>query len=219
MGTNCAPLLADLFLYSYEAEFIQKTLRDKNRKQSSFNFTFRYIDDVLSLNNKTFHEYLDFIYPEELQIKDTTDANNFATYLDLHLEFDNKQQLFTKLYDKRDDFNFAIVNFPYISSNIPEAPAYGVFVSQLIRYARANTFYHDFVHRCRQLVTRLVLQGYTSAKLISTFGKFYGHHRDLLMKYDIPMSHMASDMFDSENSRVVTGATCGAGNAHSFRNT
>lgn len=139
---------------------------------------------------------MDFIYPEELEIKDTTDSDNFATYLDLHLEFDDKHQLFTKLYDKRDDFNFPIVNFPFISSNIPEAPAYGVFVSQLIRYARANTFYHDFVHRCKHLVTRLLLQGYTSDKLSLTFGKFYGHHKDLLLKYDLPMSRMASDMFE-----------------------
>ena len=52
MGTNCAPLLADLFLYSYEADFIQGLLK-KNEKNlaQSFTFMFRYIDDVLSLNN------------------------------------------------------------------------------------------------------------------------------------------------------------------------
>ena len=42
--------------------------------------------------------------------------------------------IFTRLYDKRDDFNFPIVNFPFLSSNIPSAPACGVYVSQLIRY-------------------------------------------------------------------------------------
>ena len=78
---------------------------------------------------------------------------------------------------------------------------------------------HDFVHRCKQLVTRLLLQGYTADKLSSTLGKFYGHHKDLLLKYDMPLSRMASDIFDIENSKVVTGATCGAGNAHSLRNT
>ena len=70
MGTNCAPLLADLFLYSYEAEFLQNLVKNKNIKvKKSFNFTFRYIDDVLSLNHKKFGDFLDFIYPEELEFR------------------------------------------------------------------------------------------------------------------------------------------------------
>jgi hypothetical protein len=73
MGTNSAPLLADLFLYSYEAEFVQKLLQDNNKKLAvSFNHTFRYIDDVLSINNHNFHKYVHFIYPDELEMKDTT---------------------------------------------------------------------------------------------------------------------------------------------------
>ena len=66
MGTNCALLLADLFLYSYEADFIQGLLK-KNKKKLArfFNFTFRYIDDVLSLNNSRFGDFVDRIYPIE----------------------------------------------------------------------------------------------------------------------------------------------------------
>ena len=84
MGTNCAPLLADLFLYSYEAEFIQNLLKDKTKKHlaKSFNFTFRYIDDVLSLNNHHFSECLHLIYPHELEIKDTKETRRSASYLD-----------------------------------------------------------------------------------------------------------------------------------------
>jgi hypothetical protein len=107
MSTNCAPLLADLFLYSYEAYFIQGLLK-KNEKRlaRSFNLTFRYIDDVLSLNNSRFGDFVDRIYSIELEIKDTTDTDRSASYLDLHLEIDSKGRLRTKLYDKRDDFNF-----------------------------------------------------------------------------------------------------------------
>ena len=65
----------------------------------------------------------------ELEIKDTTDTDWSASYLDLHLEIDSEGRLRTKLYDKRDDFSFPIVNFPLICSNIPAAPAYGVFIS------------------------------------------------------------------------------------------
>ena len=86
MGTNCAPLLADLFLYSYEAEFVQKLLRDKNKKLAvSFNLTYRYIDDVLSINNHIFHNYVHLIYPDELEIKDTTESDRCASYLDILL--------------------------------------------------------------------------------------------------------------------------------------
>ena len=66
MGTNCAPLLADLFLYSYEAEFVQSLLQaGKKHLAQQFNFTYRYIDDVLSLKNTKIAEYLEFIYPRE----------------------------------------------------------------------------------------------------------------------------------------------------------
>ena len=73
MGTNCAPLLADLFLYSYEAEFVQSFLKaGKKHLAQQLSFTYRYIDDVFSLKNTKFAEYLEFIYPSELQIKETT---------------------------------------------------------------------------------------------------------------------------------------------------
>jgi hypothetical protein len=146
MSTNCAPLLADLFFYSYEADFIQALLKKNEKKLSrSFNFTFRYIDEVLSLNNSRFCEFVDRIYPIELEIKDTTDTDRSASYLDLHLDLDSEGRLRTKLYDRRDDFNFPIVNFPFICSKIPAAPAYEVYISQKIRYSRACGSYQDFL--------------------------------------------------------------------------
>jgi hypothetical protein len=149
LGTNCASLLADLFLYSYEADFIQGLLK-KNEKNlaRSFNFTFRYIDDVLLLNNSRFGDFVDRIYPIELEKKDTTDTDRSASYLDLHLEIDSEGRLRTKLHDKRDDFNFPIVNFPFICSNIPAAPAYGVYISQMKRYSRACGSYQDVLDSC-----------------------------------------------------------------------
>ena len=90
------------------------------------------------------------IIPKELKIKDTTDAPKWANYIYLHLEFDEDD--FSHDYDKHDDFDFPIVNFPYLSSNIPESPAYGVFVIQLIRYARVCSKYDDFMFRGSILV-------------------------------------------------------------------
>jgi hypothetical protein len=138
MGTNCVSLLADLFLFSYEADFIQGLLKKNEKKLArSFNFTFRYINDVLSLNNSRFGDFVDRIYPIELEIKDTTDTDRSASYLDLHLKIDREGRLRTKLYEKRDDFIFPIVIFPFICSNIPAAHLHMEYISQLIRYSRA----------------------------------------------------------------------------------
>ena len=116
MGTNCAPLLA--FLYSYEADFIQGLLKKNEKKLArSFNFTFPYTDVVLSLNNSKFGFFVDRIYPIELEIKDTINTDKSASYLDLYLESDSKERLRTKLYDKRDYFNFPVVNFPFESGS------------------------------------------------------------------------------------------------------
>ena len=106
MGTNCAPLIADLFLCSYESESLQKLIKDKKIHEArAFNFTYRYIDDVLSINNSRFAEFLPLIYPPGLEVKETTDTASSASFLDLYLEFDDSGKLSTKIYDKRDDFN------------------------------------------------------------------------------------------------------------------
>jgi len=90
MGTNCCPLLTDLFLYSYETDFIQGFLKKSKKKLAgSFNFTFRYIYDVFSLNKSRFGDFVDSIYPIELAIKDTTETDSSAAYLDLHLKIDS----------------------------------------------------------------------------------------------------------------------------------
>ena len=152
MGTNCAPLLADLFSYSYESEFLPKLVKDKKIHEArAFNFTYRYIDDVLSINNSRFAEFLPLIYSPELDIKETTYTASSALFLDLYLALDDSGQLSTKIYDKRDDFNF---------KNIPASPAYGVYISQLIRYARASSNYSDFLKRHLYLRNRLLDQGY-----------------------------------------------------------
>ena len=195
MGTNCAPLLADIFLYSYEAELIQSLL-STGRKQlaSRFNFTYRYIDDVLSINNPEFENYLDQMYPVELEIKETTESNTSASYLDLFLSIGRNGQLHTSIYDKRDDFNFHITNFPFLSSNIPTSPAYGVFIPQLIRYARACSSYGCFILRATRLSNKLLEQGYVKERLKSSLRKFYGRYGDLIKQYEVSLTQMLNDI-------------------------
>ena len=85
------------------------------------------------------------------KIKDTTESSMSASYLDILLNIDIDGKLTTQLYDKRDDFS-SIVNFPYLCSNIPSSPAYGVYVSQLIRYTRACSAYDQFLNRGKLLM-------------------------------------------------------------------
>ena len=86
----------------------------------------------------------------------TTEICQYLICLQLR---DRSNNITTKLYDKRDAFGFHIVNFPFMSSNIPSAPAYGVYASQLVRYARCCSNYSDFLIRHRALVKTLLSQG------------------------------------------------------------
>jgi hypothetical protein len=127
MGTNCAPLLADLFLYSYESEFLQKLVKDKK------------IHGPVSQMKMTFQEIRIIATGSCIanQLRDVNTICRRSWYID------DSGQLSTKIYDKRDDLNFKIINFPNMCSNIPASPAYGVNISQLIRYARASSNYSD----------------------------------------------------------------------------
>ena len=120
------------------------------------------------------------MYPPELEIKDTTESNTSSSYLDLLLSIGGDGQLHTSLNDKRDDFNFHITNFPFLSSNIPSSPAYGVFISQLIRYARASSSYECFILRAVRLSNKLLGQGYVKERLRSSLRKFYGRYGDFI---------------------------------------
>ena len=102
MCKSCAPLLA-------EAECIQGLLKEgKKHLAQKFNFSYRYIDEVLSLNNSKISEFIELICSYELEIKNTTEPNAPASYVDGYLYIVNGK-LVTRFYDKRDDFNFPIV--------------------------------------------------------------------------------------------------------------
>ena len=182
---------------------MQGLLKKSEKKLArSFNFTFRYIhvDDVFSLNNSRFGDFVDRIDPIELEIKDTTDTDRFVSYLYIHIEIGSEGRLRTKLYDKRDDFNVPIVNvpivnFPFICSNIPAAPAYGIYISQLIRYSSSCGSYQDFLDIGWVLTRKLLNQWFLLVKLKSSLRMSYGRHHDLVDRYGISVSQMTTDMF------------------------
>jgi hypothetical protein len=163
----------------------------------AFNFTYRYIDDILSINNSRFAEFLPLLYPPELEVKETTDTASSASFLDLYLQF---CQLSTKIYDKWDDFNFKIINFPNMCSNIPASPVYGAYISQLIRYARTSSNYSDFLKRHLYLRNGLLDQGNKKIRLIRSLKKFIFRYQDLVEIYSVSAETMINESFSySEN--------------------
>ena len=101
MGKNSAPLLADLFLYSYENEFSDNMIRSGYRRLArSFNLCYRYIDDLIVFNNKKFLDYLKEIYPSQLTVEKANKSDHLADYLDLTFIVDGGGELSTRLYDK-----------------------------------------------------------------------------------------------------------------------
>ena len=155
MGTNCAPLVADLFLFCYERDFMM-SLSDKQADViDAFNTTSRYLDDILNINNVYFENMVSQIYPSELQLNKANASDTEAAFLDLHLSISNGI-VSTKIYDKRDDFDFEIVNFPFLDGDVPRSTSYGVYISQLIRFARASSYVTDFNTRNKLLTRDLV---------------------------------------------------------------
>ena len=127
MGTNSALLLADLFLHTFEYDFLVKAMKHDISKAIQFSNTFRYIDDLFSINNVDFGNYISVIYPPELQLTDTSTSSTEVCYLDTHIKTGGTNTACRiSIYDKRDDFTFRIVNFPHMDSNIPANPANGV---------------------------------------------------------------------------------------------
>ena len=177
-------------------EFLDNMIRSGHRRLArSFNLCYRYIDDLIVFNNKKFLDYLKEIYPSQLTVEKANKSDHLADYLDLTFIIDSGGKLSTRLYDKRDDFDFHIVNFPYLSSNISSGPSYGVYISQLIRYARCCSHYDDFRYRHKCLVDRLLSQGYITLRLEKSFKKFYGRYQDLIEKYQRSVNVMVNDSF------------------------
>ena len=171
MGTNCAPLLADLFLYCHDGDFM-KSLSCKNQAGIIEAFNSRYLDDLLNIDNIYFDQMVDRIYPTELQLNRANSYNTETPFLDLNLCISNGT-VSTKIYDKRDDFDLDIVNFPFLDGDVPRRNSYGVYISQLIRFARASSNLSDFNYRNKALTAKLLRQGYRYFKLHKAFSKFY----------------------------------------------
>ena len=104
----------------------------------AFNPTSRYLNDPLNIDNNFFDSMFNRIYPSELQLNKTNVSDTEVSFLDLHLSIsDGIVQ--TKIFDKRDDFDFDIVIFPFLDGDIPRSTSYGVYISHVILFARVSS--------------------------------------------------------------------------------
>ena len=185
MGTNCAPLVADLFLFCYERDFMMSlSAENQSGVIEAFNSTSRYLDDQLNIDNNFFDSMVNRIYPSELQLNKANVSDAEASFLDVHLSISDGF-VKTKIYDKRDYFNFDIVNFPFLDGDVPRSASYGVYISQLIRFARVSSHADDFNTRNKVLTAKLLRQGYRYHKFRKAFSKFYRRHFDIVSKYNV----------------------------------
>ena len=95
-------------------------------------------------------------------------------------------KFYIKLYDKRNDYVFDVISFPYLDGNIPKGQSYGIFISRLIRYARINTSFSNFISDCRKLMTKLVGQYFDIAALRKRFQEFIIKNFNVWGKYGVP---------------------------------
>ena len=124
------------------------------------------------------------IYSPELQLNQANTADTEAPFWDLHLSISNGF-VSSKIYNKRDDFDFDIVNFPFLDGDAPRSTFYGANISQLIRFARVFSHVADFNARNKSLTAKLLQQGYRYHKLRKTFSKFYRRHYELVSKFSV----------------------------------
>ena len=137
----------------------------------AFKSTSRYLDDLLNIDKPYFEGMINRFYKPELQLNKANISDTEAPFLNLHLSVSNVF-VSSKIYDKREDFDFDIVNFPFFDGDVPRSTSYGVYISQLIRFARVSSHVADFNSRNKSLTAKLLQEGYWYHKLRKTYPNF-----------------------------------------------
>ena len=183
MGTNCAPDLANLFLHLYEQKYIDHLTRTNNTEAAQLLANmFRYQDDLIVFNDDNyFEQHWKDIYPPEMLLE-KTNTGNTCTYLDLAIAI-ALGILTYRSYDKRNDFNFDIINYPDLNSNVPRNPSYGVFTSQLVRFCDVNNQRDNFLTDIKLLTQKLIKQNFDATILKAKFWNFYSNNMWRWSKY------------------------------------
>ena len=178
MGADPSPFMANLFLYHYESQWIKSLKKDNIQKARRFAYTFRFIDDLLTINDDNlFLKNFKNIYPPELQLN-LENSGDTVNFLDLSLT-NNNGHIDVKLYDKRDNFPFSIVRLLFTSSNIPSRMFYNCVGAEILRIGRVSSSTPNFIDAAKSLIDRAKKQGGKDFKLENVLKRMYGRHQAL----------------------------------------
>ena len=181
--TDCAPLVADFFLYCYERDFVSGLQRSgRFDLVDRFSGASRCLDDIFTIDNPEFAEHVPDMCPGELRLSRAGISDRETSFLGLNIGVVGSN-INTSVYDRRDDFGFPMVDFPWLSGGVPGLPSYGIYISQLVRFARCCTSVFDFHSKNLQITSKLLTQGYRCRRLRKTFGRFFGSCSGLLSKF------------------------------------
>ena len=190
VGANCAPLVADLFLFCYKRDFMMSLSDDKQADViDAFDTASGYLDDILDIDDVYFDNMVSQIYPSGLRLNGVNASDAEAAFLDFHLSI-SSDVVSTKIYGRRGDFDFEIVGFPFLDGDVPRSTSYGVFISQLIRFARASGCVADFNTRSELLTQKLLKQGYRYHILRKTFSKLYRRYYGLVSGFQVGLESL-----------------------------
>ena len=194
MGSDPAPAFANLFLFFYESSWLKTIKKTNFILARKFGQVFRYIDDLLALNDgHNFEACYEDIYPEELQLNKENADNNSTNFLDLHIKIENG--IFTtRLFDKRDHFGFNITRLPYRDSNIPIRMFYSSIAAEMLRIFRASTTINHAVLSIKTLVTRMLNQGANIQDLKRSMAKMINRH-EVHLKYGTTCKNIVNHIF------------------------
>ena len=113
----------------------------------------RYVNELLDGANPYFEQMVGQIYHAALQLKKANSSDTEAPFLNFNFYISNAIDL-SKIYDQQNDFNFEIVNFPFLDGDVPCSPSYGVYILQFISFARVCSNFDDFNNRSLSLTDK-----------------------------------------------------------------
>ena len=193
MGSDPAPYFANLFLYRYESKWLYKMKKENNVLARKFGRIFRYIDDLLAINDGgEFEKHYSEIYPSELELKKENVINTETSFLELSISISD-HSFHTKLYDKRDSFGFHISRLPFKDSNIPKRMFYSSACAEVLRICRATSSLEDTILSVKSLISRMHRQGANKHTLKAFLTKCLTKHHIVLTKFNISTEALVNE--------------------------
>jgi hypothetical protein len=187
MGGNASPMLADLTLSVIEFEYLNK--QQNFTVARTFGKVYRYMDDIAVIGEGNFKQVFHQIYPNSLQLEETSTSEKESNFLDLTICIEPNNTIVTRLYNKTDDYAFKVVRYPHCDSNMHIDVAIRCFHAEILRFTRICSKLQDFSQRLRCLYINFKDNGFSHEQLSLEFFSFISHRPGVLTKYGLLDNH------------------------------